>query len=62
MAVSYNFVKGVDIDEIKCEEERIMLEDAKKLRNNPSTSSVMSPGNATPLHVAAAKNYISVMK
>ena len=39
-----------------------MLEDAKKLRDNPNVIPVISPGNATPLHVAAAKNYISVLK
>ena len=39
-----------------------MLEDAKKLRNDPTISPVMSNGGATPLHVAAAKNYITVLK
>ena len=53
---------GIDIDDIKCEEERRMLEDANKLRNNPEIESVLCTGGATPLHVAAAKNYTTVLK
>jgi protein phosphatase 1 regulatory subunit 12A len=52
---------GIDVDDVKCEEERIMLEDAKKLRNNPKLEAMVSPGGATPLHVAAAKNYTTVI-
>jgi protein phosphatase 1 regulatory subunit 12A len=50
------------VDDVKCEEERIMLEDAKKLRNNPKLEAMVSPGGATPLHVAAAKNYTTVIQ
>ena len=39
-----------------------MLQDAKKLRNDPNLCPVMSNNGATPLHVAAAKNYIAVLK
>ena len=39
-----------------------MLQDAKKLRNDPTISLVISNNGASPLHVAAAKNYITVLK
>ena len=39
-----------------------MLQDAKKLRSDPALSPVLSNNGATPLHVAAAKNYIAVLK
>lgn len=55
-------VQGVDVDAAKSEEEHIMLVDAQKLKTNPSLSVPLSSGQATPLHVAAAKNYLDVLK
>ncbi len=43
-------------------EEQVMLEDAHRLKNDPSRQQVISPGGATLLHIAASKNYLSVMK
>lgn len=53
---------GIDIEDIKCEEERQMLDDAKKLRNSPDLEPIISANSATPIHVAAAKNYTTVLK
>ena len=53
---------GIDLEDVKCEEERVMLEDAKAMRNNPNIKPLTSPGGATPLHVAAAKNYTTVLE
>ena len=39
-----------------------MLDDAKTLLNNPKLRAPVSTGGATPLHVAAAKNYTTVIK
>lgn len=47
---------------VKSEEERIMLVDAHKLKSNPNLNLPLSSGQATPLHVAAAKNYLDVLK
>lgn len=52
---------GINVEEIRAEEERVMLQDAKRLHNDPTIIPVMSSSGATPLHVAAAKNYISVL-
>lgn len=53
---------GIDVDNARKEEERIMLRDAAamkeggdRLRPHPNTK-------ATALHVAAAKGYIEVLK
>lgn len=53
---------GVDVSDVKSEEERLMLADANRLKNDPSLSPVLSPGGATVLHVAAAKNYLDVLE
>jgi ankyrin repeat protein len=53
---------GVDVSDVKTEEERLMLADANRLKNDPSLSSVLSPGGATILHVAAAKDYLEVLE
>ena len=39
-----------------------MLEDANKLKNDADCQPVISPGGATPLHVASSKNYLRVMR
>lgn len=39
-----------------------MLEDARKILNDPKIDPVVSSGGATPIHVAAAKNYTTVLK
>jgi ankyrin repeat protein len=52
----------VDVSDVKTEEERLMLADANRLKNDPSLSSVLSPGGATILHVAAAKDYLEVLE
>ena len=39
-----------------------MLDDAKKMVNNPHMEPIVSSDGATPLHVAAAKNYTTVLK
>ncbi|CAI8045836.1 Protein phosphatase 1 regulatory subunit 12A [Geodia barretti] len=54
--------QGVDVSDVKTEEERLMLADANRLQNDPSLSPVLSPGGATVLHVAAAKNYLEVLE
>ena len=48
--------------DIKTEEERMMLADANRLKNDPSLSPGVSPGGASVLHVAAAKNYLEVLE
>ena len=53
---------GVNVEEVRGQEEKVMLQDAKKLRNDPALSPLMSNNGASPLHVAAAKNYITVLK
>ena len=53
---------GIDVDAAKSEEERIMLIDANKLKNNPTLGVPLGSSQATPLHVAAAKNYLDVLK
>lgn len=58
------FYVGIDCDAARNEEKRIMLEDAKEwLITKSSLVDFPHPKNgATPLHVAAAKGYIDVMK
>ena len=50
------------MSDVKTEEERMMLADANRLMNDPSLSPVFSPGGASVLHVAAAKNYLDVLE
>lgn len=55
---------GIDCDEVRSEEERLMLKDAKEWFNTKSP--LVDVGNpktgATALHVASAKGYTDVMK
>lgn len=56
--------RGIDCDQARSEEERLMLKDAKEWFN--SKSNLVDIGNsktgATALHVASAKGYTDVMK
>ena len=53
---------GIDVEKMKGVEEAAMLEDAQRLKNDPSLKPLISVGGATPLHIAAAKNYLRVLK
>ncbi|PNF26961.1 hypothetical protein B7P43_G12695 [Cryptotermes secundus] len=54
--------QGIDCDEARNEEERMMLEDAKEWLNNGGIEETPHPKTgATALHIAAAKGYIKVM-
>jgi hypothetical protein len=54
---------GIDCDEARNEEERMMLEDAKEWLNSGDIEDAPHPKTgATALHVAAAKGYIKVMR
>ncbi|PSN38130.1 hypothetical protein C0J52_08225 [Blattella germanica] len=54
--------QGIDCDEARNEEERIMLEDAKEWLNSGDMEDTPHPKTgATALHVSAAKGYIKVM-
>ena len=62
LSLSLSLTSDLDVDEIKSEEEMVMLADAKKLRLDSSLEPIISPGGATPLHIAAAKEYTTVLK
>ena len=53
---------GIDVEEMKSVEEAAMLEDAQRLKNDSSLNPPISVGGATPLHIAAAKSYLRVLK
>lgn len=61
---NYDFCLGIDCDEARSEEERMMLRDAREWLNTGSdmVDSQHPKTGATALHVAAAKGYIKVMK
>ena len=52
----------IDVNAVRGVEEQIMLEDANRLKNDHTLKPIISHGGATPLHIAAAKNYLQVMK
>ncbi|XP_077425059.1 protein phosphatase 1 regulatory subunit 12A [Vanacampus margaritifer] len=54
--------QGIDVDQARKEEERIMLQDAKAMREGGGTLTPHPNTKATALHVAAAKGYIEVLK
>ena len=56
------FLLGIDVEEMKGVEEAAMLEDAQRLKNDSSLTLPISVGGATLLHIAAAKNYLRVLK
>ena len=53
---------NIDMDAVRRAEEMLMLDDAKRLKNDPGLKPVISIGGATPLHVAASKNYLQVLR
>ncbi|XP_077452332.1 protein phosphatase 1 regulatory subunit 12A isoform X1 [Stigmatopora argus] len=54
--------QGIDVDQARKEEERIMLQDAKAMQEGGGTLTPHPNTKATALHVAAAKGYIEVLK
>ncbi|XP_043915161.1 protein phosphatase 1 regulatory subunit 12A-like [Protopterus annectens] len=55
--------QGIDIEEARRMEERMMLKDARQWLNEGTKDALRhSKTGATPLHVAAAKGYVEVMK
>jgi ankyrin repeat protein len=54
--------QGVSVTDAKTKEESLMLADANRLKNDPSLTPAVSPGGASVLHVAAAKNYLEVIE
>lgn len=57
-------IAGIDCDAARNDEENLMLRDAKEWLATKSSlvNESHSKNGATPLHVAAAKGYIDVMK
>lgn len=55
---------GIDCDAARSEEERLMLHDAKEWlkSKSPLAESTHPKTGATPLHVAAAKGYVKVIR
>lgn len=59
----FSLYAGVDIDLARSEEEQIMLRDVREWYNGNSVKENVHPKTgATPLHVAAAKGYVEVMR
>lgn len=55
--------KGINCDEARNEEERMMLSDAKEWLSNGEPNDTPHPKTgATALHVAAAKGYLKVLE
>ncbi|XP_061678611.1 protein phosphatase 1 regulatory subunit 12A isoform X3 [Syngnathoides biaculeatus] len=54
--------QAIDVDQARKQEERIMLQDAKAMRESGGTLTPHPNTKATALHVAAAKGYIEVLK
>ena len=52
----------IDMKAVRGIEEAMMLEDANRLKNDPTLMPILGHAGATPLHVAAAKNYVDVMR
>ena len=53
---------GISVEEVKSKEHRLLMQEAVMLKDNPTLEFSLSRQGATPLHVAAAKGYIDVMK
>jgi len=63
ISISLNLFKGIDCDQARGEEERLMLNDAEAWRSGaPGKDSIHPVSGATALHVAAGKGYIKVMQ
>lgn len=54
--------QGIDVDQARKQEERIMLQDAMAVLSGSGTVTPHQNTKATALHVAAAKGYIEVLK
>uniref|UniRef100_A0A8C2F756 Protein phosphatase 1 regulatory subunit n=1 Tax=Cyprinus carpio TaxID=7962 RepID=A0A8C2F756_CYPCA len=54
--------QGIDVDQARREEERVMLQDAMAVLTGSGSLAPHPNTQATPLHVAAAKGYIEVLK
>lgn len=53
---------GIDVDQARKEEERVMLQDATAVLAGGGTLTPHPNTKATALHVASAKGYIEVLK
>ncbi|KAI6658125.1 Protein phosphatase 1 regulatory subunit 12A [Oopsacas minuta] len=51
-----------DVDFVRDREQREMLQDAQELLDNPDLAIPICSDNSTPLHVAASKGYLEVLK
>lgn len=54
--------EGIDVDEARKQEERIMLQDAMAVLAGSGAVTPHPNTKATALHVASAKGYIEVLK
>uniref|UniRef100_A0A6G3MGL0 Protein phosphatase 1 regulatory subunit 12A (Trinotate prediction) n=1 Tax=Henneguya salminicola TaxID=69463 RepID=A0A6G3MGL0_HENSL len=54
--------KDIDLDEARESEEKIMMSDATKWMNEGKLVDLRDSQGATPLHVAASKGYLDVIK
>jgi ankyrin repeat protein len=52
----------IDVDAVRGVEAELMLEDANRLKNDPALTPAIGYNGATPLHVAASKDYLQVVK
>ena len=52
----------IDMEAVRGVEEAMMLADANMLKNDHTLQPIVSHAGATPLHVAASKNYVQVIK
>ena len=52
----------IDMEAVRRMERIKMLEDANKLKKNSTLMPILSSAGSTSLHVAAAKNYIEVIR
>ncbi len=57
-----NELSGIDVDQARREEERVMLQDAMAVLAGSGSLVPHLNTQATALHVAAAKGYIEVLK
>lgn len=52
---------GIDVEEARSKEERIMLEDAQSWTNGKTMNEIKDRSGASALHVAASKGYLQVI-
>lgn len=53
---------GIDLDEMKGLERKLLIEAAMTLKEYPNQEPILTHHLATPMHVAAAKEYMDVLK